>query len=152
MAGTVQAYFSAGGGSASSPQPAPRSAFPRAVWMASLSAVSASFMLLSEQAHGAAVDVSQLPPAATQPVEFTRDIAPIFASHCYSCHGSKRQESGLRLDEKAGAFQGGDTYGASAIVPGKSAESVLVQAVAQVHPDLKMPKKGERLTAAEVGL
>ena len=120
--------------------------------MASLSGVSASFALLAAQAHGAAVDVSQVPPAATQPVEFTRDIAPIFASHCYSCHGSKRQESGLRLDEKAGAFQGGDTYGSGAIVPGRSAESVLVQAVAQVHPDLKMPKKGERLTASEVGL
>src|SRR6185436_11716235 len=39
-----------------------------------------------------------------------------------------------------------------AILPGKSAESLLVQAVAGVKPDLVMPRKGERLTAEQVGL
>jgi mono/diheme cytochrome c family protein len=109
---------------------------------------------LSDPALGAGteVDVSRLPAVASQTVDFTRDIAPIFSGHCYSCHGPKRQESSLRLDEKTGALQGGDTYGAAIIVPGKSAESVLVQAVAQVHAELKMPKKGERLSNAQVGL
>jgi len=35
---------------------------------------------------------------------------------------------------------------------GKSAESLLIQAVAGVKEDLVMPKEGERLTAEQVGL
>jgi len=93
-----------------------------------------------------------LPPAATRPVDFTRDIQPILTESCHACHGPKKQESGLRLDRRPDALRGGETYGAAAIVPGKSAESVLIQATAQVHPELKMPKKGERLSREQVGL
>src|SRR6185503_17134618 len=102
--------------------------------------------------EAAEAELGKLPPAATRPVDFARDVEPIFANNCYSCHGPKRQESALRLSVKADALKGGDEYGAKAIVPGSSANSVLIQAVAQVHPDLKMPKKGERLTAEQVGL
>jgi mono/diheme cytochrome c family protein len=100
----------------------------------------------------APVAPSSLPPAATRQVDFATDIQPIFEQNCYGCHGPKKQESSFRLDQKADAMKGGETVGASAIVPGKSAESVLIQAVARVHPELKMPKKGEPLTAKEVGL
>ena len=81
-----------------------------------------------------------------------RDIQPLFAERCYSCHGPKKQESALRLDTKAGAMKGGEDHGDKAIIPGSSAESVLIQAVAHAHPELKMPKKGERLTSEQVGL
>jgi mono/diheme cytochrome c family protein len=100
----------------------------------------------------AEAEAGQLPPAATRPVNFAKDIEPILAGHCHSCHGPKKQESALRLSVKADALQGGDDYGAKAIVPGRSSESVLIQAVAHTHPDLKMPKKGERLSAEQVGL
>ena len=100
----------------------------------------------------AEAEVGRLPPAATRPVDFAKDIEPIFADHCYSCHGPKKQESALRLSVKADALKGGDEHGAKAIVPGKSSESVLIQAVAHTHSDLRMPKKGERLTAEQVGL
>jgi mono/diheme cytochrome c family protein len=93
-----------------------------------------------------------LPVAATRPIEFTKDVKPIFAKNCYSCHGAKKQESGLRLDEEATALKGGDSFGKSAIVPSKSAESVLIQAVAHSHSELKMPKKGNRLTDGQVGI
>src|SRR5213592_3891236 len=99
----------------------------------------------------AEVDTSKLPPPATRKVEFAKDIEPIFANNCYSCHGPKRQESMLRLDQKAGAMKGGESFGPD-IIPGQSAQSVLIQAVAQVHPDLKMPKKGDRLTSEQIGL
>ena len=100
--------------------------------------------------RAAAVDIPQLPPAATRPVEFTKDIQPIFEASCWNCHGPKKSESGLRLDERAAALKGGD-HGV-VIVPGRSAESILIQAVAGVHEELKMPKKGEKLTADQVGL
>jgi mono/diheme cytochrome c family protein len=99
----------------------------------------------------AAIDASTLPPAAPGQIDFAKDIQPIFADHCASCHGPKKHESGLRLDQRAGAFRGGETFGTNAIIPGNSAASVLVQAVAWAHADLKMPKKGERLTADQVG-
>jgi hypothetical protein len=101
---------------------------------------------------GADVEAQALPPPASRPIDFGRDVEPIFANHCYSCHGAKKQESALRLDQKAGAMRGGETFGTNAIVVGKSAESVLVQAVSHVHPELKMPKKGDRLTPAQVGV
>ena len=100
--------------------------------------------------RAAAADISKLPPAATRPVEFAKDVQPIFEASCWNCHGPKKSESGLRLDERAAALKGGD-HGV-VIVPGRSAESLLIQAVAGVHEELKMPKKGERLTAEQVGV
>ncbi len=99
-----------------------------------------------------AADAPALPPATTRSVEFTKDVQPLLADRCYSCHGPKRQESALRLDTQEGAMAGGDEHGAKIIVKGDSAASVLVQAAAHTHATLKMPKKGERLSADEVGL
>ena len=84
-------------------------------------------------------------------VDFIRDVQPLIAAKCYDCHGPKKQESGLRLDSKAAALKGGD-HG-PAYVAGKPAESLVIQVVTGKHPELaQMPKKGEKLTAAEVTL
>ncbi|MEX2027695.1 MAG: DUF1549 domain-containing protein, partial [Pirellulaceae bacterium] len=82
-------------------------------------------------------------------VDFTRDVRPILAEHCYQCHGRRKQEGGLRLDRKASALKGGDSY-APAIVPGKSSDSPLFQFVAQADADLQMPPEGERLATAKI--
>ena len=83
--------------------------------------------------------------------DFARDIRPLLAERCFSCHGEKKQESGLRLDRQADALKGGD-HG-PAVVPGKPAESVLLQAVTGTHTEVaKMPKKGEALTAEQISL
>ena len=100
--------------------------------------------------EAATVDLSKLPPAATRPVEFTKDVQPIFEASCWNCHGAKKSESGFRLDQPAAALLGGD-HGA-VILPGRSAESLLIQAVAGVHDEVRMPKKGEKLTAEQVGV
>lgn len=83
--------------------------------------------------------------------EFEREIRPLFAEHCYACHGEKKQESGLRLDRKTAALKGGD-HG-PALVPGNSGSSLLIQVVSGVHAEIpRMPKKGEALTAAQIGV
>jgi len=95
----------------------------------------------------------RLPPAATTQVDFGRDIQPLFESHCYSCHGEKKQESGLRLDDAELALQGGDL--GAAYVPGDSASSALVQYVAGTDGSIVMPPEDSRvarLTAEEIGL
>src|SRR6266478_1290391 len=91
-----------------------------------------------------------LPAAANRQIDFVKDIQPNFAGHCYDCHGPKKQEAQFRLDTKDIALKGGEL--GPAILPGKSAESLLVQAVAGVKPDFVMPKKGDRLSAEQVGL
>jgi hypothetical protein len=41
--------------------------------------------------------------SAGVPPEFARDIQPILAANCYSCHGATRSMGGIRLDARAGA-------------------------------------------------
>jgi len=99
----------------------------------------------------AATDASKLPPASSSTVDFARDIAPLLADRCASCHGARKQESGLRLDNPRDALKGGE-HG-SLLVPGNSADSLLVAVVSGAHSELAaMPKKGEKLTAEQIGL
>ncbi len=84
-------------------------------------------------------------------VDFKTDVQPILAKHCHECHGDKKQKSGLRLDRKAAAFQGGDS-GKPSLRPGKPSESPLVQRLTTQNPDEVMPPKGDRLTDAQVTL
>jgi mono/diheme cytochrome c family protein len=84
------------------------------------------------------------------PVDFARDVRPIFEKHCLRCHGPTRQRSGLRLDVRADALKGGDGLG-PVIVPGKASDSPLIQAISGADEDLKMPPKGDGLSAAEIG-
>jgi mono/diheme cytochrome c family protein len=110
-------------------------------------------LALPSLAGARAAAEEQLPPAATGKVEFARDIQPIFAGHCYACHGRKLQESNFRLDVRKTALAGGD-YGEPAIMPGKSADSPVVRYAAGVDEDLLMPPKGKGkpLSAAQIGL
>lgn len=94
---------------------------------------------------------AKLPPSANRKVDFLKDVRPLFARHCYSCHGADEQESNFRLDQPKIAFAGGDS-GDKPIVVNKSADSPLVQLIAGVDPNRVMPPKGPRLTAAEIGL
>ena len=92
-------------------------------------------------------------PRASAPrtVEFERDIAPILENACIGCHGPKRTENNLRLDDRAAFFKGGD-HGPTAIA-GNSAGSLIVQVTTGAHREIAaMPKKGERLDAAQIGL
>jgi len=92
-----------------------------------------------------------LPPAAKGTVDFEEDIRPIFARHCLSCHGPKRQESDYRLDRARVAISGGDRE-QNPIRPGQGAASPLLKYVAGLDPDTKMPPKGPRLTTRQIAL
>jgi hypothetical protein len=94
--------------------------------------------------------LAKLPPAADRKIDFVKDVQPIFSEHCYQCHGEKRQEVGFRLDHKATLMAGGDL--GRALVPGKSAESLLIHFGAGLRPEGRMPKKGEPLTPEQIGI
>src|SRR5258706_16309712 len=61
-------------------------------------------------------------------VDFPRDIQPIFVKRCFECHGPDKQKNELRLDRKTDALRGGKS-GKPLLVPGKSAQSELIDRV-----------------------
>lgn len=83
-------------------------------------------------------------------VDFEQQIRPIFKAHCYKCHGSDEQESGLRLDRRADALTGGDS--GAAIVAGDSAGSLLIELVSGEDIDRVMPPEGDPLDADSIQL
>lgn len=93
----------------------------------------------------------QLPPAASGQVNFTTHVQPILQARCYACHGEQLQLRKLRLDRRADAIRGGES-GIPAIVPGDSANSLLIRYVAAIDPDVVMPPEGDKLTPDQVGL
>src|SRR5262245_47408811 len=92
---------------------------------------------------GAALTLAWGARADDQPptVDFQRDVRPILESHCVKCHGVEQQKSGLRLDTLKAALAGGDS--GPAIQPGKSGESLLVEAILGAEGIAKMPPKAE---------
>ena len=94
---------------------------------------------------------AELPPAVNRPVDFVKDVQPILSSRCYECHGEKKQKAELRWDVKNVALKGGE-HGVP-LVPGKSAESLMIQMVAGLKgADSRMPAKGEPLSAEQIGI
>ncbi len=84
-------------------------------------------------------------------VDFERQIKPILADSCYSCHGPDKQKSELRLDSPA-AIQKGGKNGA-VLVPGKPDKSTLYsRVILPKSDDDVMPSKGDLLKPAQTEL
>jgi mono/diheme cytochrome c family protein len=75
----------------------------------------------------------------------------ILAERCHKCHGAEKQKGGLRLDRRAAALRGGDSVD-RVVVPGRSAESDLLERVRSSDPDVRMPPEGPRLGPAQIDL
>ena len=79
-------------------------------------------------AHRAAADSgTAAAPSAAGPVDFAKDVQPIFAAKCYDCHGPAKQKGGIRLDAAA-ALKGGDS-GDPLLVAGDPEKSHLIKLV-----------------------
>ncbi len=81
-------------------------------------------------------------------VDFTRDVEPIFAKKCYSCHGPDEQEGQLRLDAKSVFFKGG--VSGKLIEDGKGKESLLYKFIAGIGDVERMPLDGDPLSDEEI--
>jgi mono/diheme cytochrome c family protein len=84
-------------------------------------------------------------------VDYLADIKPILREHCYRCHGARQQKGGLRLDTAEYAGKGGEA--GAAVVPGKAAESIMIQALRGIHPTIsQMPYKKPALPEEQIAL
>ena len=85
-------------------------------------------------------------------VDYNRDILPILANNCFTCHGQDKEarKAGLRLDVRELAVKPAKS-GAAPIQPGKSAESEVVQRIFATDATERMPPKNSNksLTAAD---
>jgi cytochrome c553 len=78
---------------------------------------------------------------------FEQKIRPLLIERCQECHGSKKQEGGVRLDARVAIRRGGDS--GAIVPPGKEPpsdealnESKLFQVV-EYNGDIKMPPDGK---------
>lgn len=92
-----------------------------------------------------------LAAGGSAPVDYDRDIRPIFEAACLQCHGPERPKSKFRLDNAASALKGG-AVNTNDIVPFRSAESLLIDYVSGRDEEMMMPPagKGNPLTPEQI--
>ncbi len=90
-------------------------------------------------------------PTKQQADYFENRVRPLLVDKCFSCHSESANKSkgGLTLDTLAGMLAGGDL--GPAIVPGKSGQSRLIEAIRYANEDLQMPPKG-KMTDNEIAI
>ncbi|MEQ9410620.1 MAG: PSD1 and planctomycete cytochrome C domain-containing protein [Fuerstiella sp.] len=71
---------------------------------------------------------------------FERQIRPLLAEHCVSCHGPDKQEGDLRLDSRQQVLQGSADV-AALVVPGNPQDSRLLQVILYDENDVQMPPR-----------
>jgi len=73
---------------------------------------------------------------------FEGKIRPLLATHCYKCHGARKQEGEFRIDSLKSLLKGGES--GAAVVPGEPSDSLLVEAINyesyEMPPDKQLDK------------
>lgn len=93
-----------------------------------------------------------------KPVEFNRDIRPIFSDNCFACHGpdKNKRKANLRLDLEESLFgpKGSDRGETAILMPGKPDESELFRRITATDEKVRMPqaKFGKRLSTRQIEL
>jgi uncharacterized protein DUF1549/uncharacterized protein DUF1553/concanavalin A-like lectin/glucanase superfamily protein/cytochrome c len=119
-----------------------------------LSVLLLSCLFFSQLMRGAPARAVQNTAPARE-IVFNRDIRPILADKCWSCHGpdapAKKMKLRLDSEDAATADLGG---GRRAIVPGNPEQSQLVRRITSGDEMTRMPPvdSGRKLTQAEVDL
>jgi WD40 repeat protein len=123
------------------------------------SRVALTFLLLSTvcaSTSAADEEESTVPEEVDlgRPVEFKRDIYPIFAGSCLACHNRTKAESDFILESAQSAIKGGSA--GEAIVPGEPDESYLYMVAARtedpVMPPMPNDVQAKPLTPKQLGL
>jgi mono/diheme cytochrome c family protein len=85
---------------------------------------------------------------AADAVTYAKNVQPVLADRCYSCHGAEKQKGGLRLDSIEGIIKGGKK--GPILTPGNPSKSTLYSlTLLPAGDDDRMPAKGDPLTQAQ---
>ncbi|MEX1039959.1 MAG: DUF1549 domain-containing protein [Pirellulaceae bacterium] len=114
----------------------------------SVAGVLAMVAALVLSVQGAVAD--ELPPPADHEIDFHREVLPILANRCVTCHASGRAEGSFSLETRSDILRESDS--GQTVIPGDSANSMLIELVAGVDPTWVMPKQGKLLSDQEVGI
>ncbi len=104
-----------------------------------LSALVLWLLLQFTQSAYAQGDNSKAKALAARELYFENEVRPLLAQSCIKCHGSEKQEGGLRLDSLEHMLNGGDS--GPALAPGAIADSLIVSAIR--YQDFEMPPSGQ---------
>jgi WD40 repeat protein len=86
-----------------------------------------------------------------EPVEYSRDIEPVFENKCFVCHSGSITEGKFDMSTHAGVLKGGKR--GPAVIPGKAGESNLFLFCSRQKKPIMPPKTEENpLTSEEVSL
>ncbi|MEY4484491.1 MAG: hypothetical protein RL693_1943 [Verrucomicrobiota bacterium] len=112
------------------------------------SAIVFQVPLLTQGAEPAKpVELAQAVPAQAAELDFYRDVYPFLKSNCISCHNKTTTKGDLDMETPEMMKKGGET--GKGIIPGKGAESLIVQA--SIHTsDLEMPPKSNKAGAVNL--
>src|SRR5438876_3448061 len=99
----------------------------------------------------AEVDISKIPPAAKQTVDFEKDIKPLLEGTCLKCHSGEKPKGKYSLETRANMLKESDE--GPNVVVGNSAKSPLIHNVSRLVEDKEMPPegKGDPLTKDQIG-
>jgi mono/diheme cytochrome c family protein len=84
--------------------------------------------------------------ASTNAVDFAHEIVPLLKARCAECHTSGKYKGGVSFDTREALLK------SKAVVPGQSAASALVKRITSEDPDVRMPPKGQPVSAKEIAL
>ena len=92
--------------------------------------------------------VAASPLFAATPVDFKKEVRPIFEVYCLKCHGDEKPKGDLSMTTRAKSLKGGEN--GPGLVPGQPDKSPIytLTILPEDHDDI-MPPKGEKLSKAQ---
>ena len=85
---------------------------------------------------------------AAEPVNYEKDVQPIFRRHCLKCHGEDTQKADLNLQSYATALKGGS--GGKVVIAGRTSTSLLYEAITNEDAAARMPPNSPPLSDKEI--
>jgi WD40 repeat protein len=117
-----------------------------------LGAGLSALFLLPTAVFAQAIPVAEVKHA--EPVDFEKEILPIFRRSCLACHNQSDQEGKFVIETPASILKGGGE--GPAVVPGQSGASLLLKLASHreepVMPPLDNSARAKPLTSQELGL
>lgn len=120
------------------------------VFLLSISSIAVISVRADDNPKKAVAPIKVVALNRTEPVQYEKDIEPILVNKCLFCHSGAVKEGKFDLGTYESMLKGGKR--GKPIVPGKSAESLLVKLAGKTEKPAMPPKSEEPLAPEELAL